>query len=266
MVIGTIGVGGDGSFDQETQRDDAERTIKGEPLFYTTTQVGQAIGESDSTVRYWCIEFEEFLKLEKTGKAGKKRLFKDHDIRKMEYIKYLLKQEKLSIRQVKEYLSSSEAESMLPITKEKEQIVIEAVAKVVTVELDRKLDEKFNAFQATIQEVMLKALEFQVEAQSKFVSEIKQEFEQEKNRIKNEILAEMKQNAIIQTEIIEKQLASLETSLEDKISIRNGGELEIIEREKNFIYFVEEYRKKQDAFHQKPKGFFSRLFHKNSDT
>ena len=37
-----------------------DRIIRGKPLFYTTGQVAEQIGEPDSTIRYWCDEFDEF--------------------------------------------------------------------------------------------------------------------------------------------------------------------------------------------------------------
>ena len=44
------------------ENNENDRIIRGEPLYYTTGQVAEMLGEPDSTIRFWCDEFDEFLK------------------------------------------------------------------------------------------------------------------------------------------------------------------------------------------------------------
>lgn len=124
-----------------------DRIINGEPLYYSTGQVAERLNELPSTVRYWCDEYDEFLNIERVGKAGTKRRFTDLDIKQLEYIKYLLKQEKFSIQQAKEFLSSPEANKLEPIEKPKDQLMVEALAKIVSYEV-------MNSFMQLKDEIM----------------------------------------------------------------------------------------------------------------
>ena len=151
-------------------------------MYWTTTQVGEKVGEADSTIRYWCIEFADFLDISTVGPTGKKRLFKASDVNKMAYIKKLLKEERFSIRQVKEFLSTAEGEAMLPVEKAREQLVVEAVTRIVSQEMDRRLDKRFE----DLQSMLMQAFSAQTDA----TAEIRELLQRERDALKEELAQE----------------------------------------------------------------------------
>lgn len=249
----------DSDFEGEEYQND--RVIRGEPLYYTTGQVAEKIGEPDSTIRYWCDEFDEFLKIKKTGPTGTRRQFTKIDIKRIEYIKYLLKDENLSIKQVKEFLSTPEAEKMLPVAKEKEQIMIEAFANTISSLVEKAIDEKIKQ----IEDMFVLAGKAYKESQEKFKEEIMKEvsatLSEELNdgheKIKNEVI-----------DIIQKENRKYIKCIEDKDETfrkyLNDRDKALLERDRELI---EEYRKRMDEQieemkRQKQKGILSRIFGK----
>lgn len=243
--------------DEPHDENQEDRVIRGEPEYFTTGQVAEQIGEPDSTIRFWCDEFDEFLKIEKTGSSGRRRQFTRIDIKRIEYIRYLLKEENLSIRQVKEFLSTPEAEKMLPIAKEKEQIMIEALANAVSSLVEDVFDRKL----AQIEEMLLHSAEVQAKAQEKFKAEII-------NEVTKTVTKELRtgqegiKNTVSQT-VREENREYIKQVMETKHAVRkhlDEAERASLERDKKLI---EEMRKRLEKKpEEQPKGFFSRLFGK----
>lgn len=72
------------------------------PKFYSTHQVAAKLDLTDSTVRFYCKRFEDFIDVKRLGKD---RQFTEENIEELKFIKQLLKENGFSIRQVEEYLS-----------------------------------------------------------------------------------------------------------------------------------------------------------------
>lgn len=219
------------------QGDGTYKVINGKPKYYTTGQVAEQLGENDSTIRFWCDEFDDFLHIEK---SGRNRTFKDSDIKKIEYIKYLLKSEGLSIRQVKEYLSTPEAELMQPIMKEKEQLMIKAISQIVSAQVDAKF--------AQMEDKLLELVKLQGEASRELHQQLKSELSQENQLIKDEISKKTQEAAkmiIDSVGVIDKRLADSEEA--------------ITQRDDKIVKMIEDFRARSN---EKPKGFLSKLFNK----
>lgn len=225
--------------EDEIREDDySERVIYGEPLYYTTGHVAKEIDEPDSTVRYWCDEFDEVLNIEKTGASGKRRQFTKLDIKRLEYIKYLLKDENLTIRQAKEFLSSPEGDKMLPITKAKEQIMIEALANSVSSMVEKIVERKLSEIENSLVETAM------IQAEKL-------------NSLKEDIINEVKREA---SESEERTRSRISKS-EEKILKRLDEESEaIIARDRAVM---EEMRKKLEDKSKRKQGFFAKLFKGN---
>jgi len=209
--------------EQEETNDEIMIEIAGEPKYYTTGQVAKILAENESTIRFWCDEFEQFLKI---ARSGRNRQFTALDIKKLEYIQYLLRQENFTIKQVKEFLSTKEAELMKPVSKERDQVIINALSQVIFSEIE-------NRFQSLEDHV---------------VARIKEE-------LKNQLPALSTLYPSIQENLsaIQKDLKQQNMQLQDKI---DELEKRIAERDAQFVAFVENFRNRE-----KPKTLYEKLKH-----
>lgn len=209
-----------------------DRYINGAPIYYTTSQVAEKLNENPSTIRYWCDEFEQYLKVRK---SGRNRMFTKLDIEKLEYIRELLKGQNLTIRQVKEFLSTPEAMVMQPFSLEKDRIYIAAIGQIITNELDRR----FNELQSNLMDYIDKKLNFVDKMDSTIKFNNMKVIEEIQEQIQKEFEKQIKKDNDKMTEI----------------------EKMIIEREERLNnYIAEKFRQTEP---ERPKsGFFSRLFGK----
>lgn len=238
-----------------------DRLIRGKPKYYTTGQVAEIIGEPDSTIRYWCDEFDEFLQIEKTGKSGRRRQFTSTDIKKIEYIRYLLKEENLSIKQVKEFLSSPEAEKMLPIAKEKEQLMIEALSNAVASQVKEEVEKMLKE----AEDNLIESAKMYMKAQEDFVNRILQIQKDSANVLRANMQAERERTTQDLTELFNKermdnaeQIMEMKTiitkHLEDREKSFSEVKNELIEQVNELKATIEKLEK------EKSKGFFARFF------
>lgn len=78
----------------------------GEQGLFTVAQVAEKTGIAASTIRYYDQQFEEYLAL-KRG-AGRRRLFDEEAIERLEKVRVLLKDKGLSVRQTRQSLAGGE--------------------------------------------------------------------------------------------------------------------------------------------------------------
>lgn len=211
--------------DTVIETDDNVIEIAGEPKYYSTGQVANMLNENESTIRFWCNEFEQFLKIER---SGRNRQFTATDIKKLKYIQYLLREENFTIKQVKEFLSSKEAELMKPISKEREKLIIQALSQIIIPEIVRNfqvLEQRITANVVDELKVYLSDLYTPIQ---NGIKDISQELKQQNQELKEKMDA------------LEKQIA---------------------ERDARFIAFVEEFRNRKQppkSLYQKIKAFFQK--------
>lgn len=72
-------------------------------MIYTMGEAAQALGENASAVRYWCNEFERFIKPRRNAKGN--RLFAPEDIETLKQIRYLLKNQGLTLEGARQRLT-----------------------------------------------------------------------------------------------------------------------------------------------------------------
>ena len=75
-----------------------------EDTVLTISEVAEQTGLSASTIRYYDQQFGEFLGIERG--SGKKRLFNNQSLQRLEKAHHLLKEEGLSLKQVRQYLQT----------------------------------------------------------------------------------------------------------------------------------------------------------------
>ena len=82
--------------------------------YITSGDVARILQIDDSTIRFYCNEFDDFIKV---IKVKKRRYFKAEHIERLIYIKYLIKEKRLPLRLVKEFLQTEDGQNMKPIDK-----------------------------------------------------------------------------------------------------------------------------------------------------
>ena len=77
----------------------------GEEKLLTITEVVEQTGLPASTIRYYDQQFGEFLGIERG--SGRKRLFDSQSLKHLEKAHHLLKEEGLSLKQVRQFLQTN---------------------------------------------------------------------------------------------------------------------------------------------------------------
>lgn len=218
--------------DAEFTEDKSIKYINGKPIYYSTGQVADILCENDSTIRYWCIQFNNILNI-KT--SGRNRQFTETDIEKLRYIQKLLRKDNFTIKQVQEIATEQQLDLIGNNKVEKDNFMIQAIAKALTIELD-------NKFQL-IQDQLNTSLELKL-------NEAKQKQSEEINQLKLDLSNKIEENQKLMEAIIKEQNSKAEKR-----------DIELV----NSLKQVQEITKRQYELHQKEnenKGFFKRLFGK----
>lgn len=116
------------------ETDEVETTL---PKYFTTGQVAAILGVTDSTLRFWCRKFNPELKIKKVGSH---RRFTKENIKDLQYIKKLLKEDGLMISQAKEVFNKDEKAITEQVDKG-EPLVIQALATAIGMEVEESLNE-----------------------------------------------------------------------------------------------------------------------------
>lgn len=240
--------------------------IRGKPKYYSTGEVAKELGENDSTIRYWCDQFDDFLQIERVGAKRTRRQFTQGDIEKLEYVKHLLREETLSIRQVKEFLSTSNPEGLTSTVNEKEQIMIEALANAVLVQIDKKFDEKFEEKFRELENTLLQVAKIEGDAQREFREIIDNKLKESKETIQEDISNKLEESQHRLREELALDRESIKDIIAQEISTGNEEnkthikefEATAVEREEKLLKYIKEIRNKKEENH----GFFRRLFRK----
>lgn len=124
-----------------------DKQINGAPKYYSTKDVAEKLSESDSTIRYWCNQFENKLNIERSGRDRK---FTEHNIEQLRYIQKLLRYEGFTIRQVNEILEEK-IKDLIPNEENKNtQFMLEAISKALTTNIESLLVDIQDNFNKTI--------------------------------------------------------------------------------------------------------------------
>lgn len=128
-------------------------SIRGNVLYYSTSQVASMLDIPDSTVRYYSKAFEDILKVEI---FNKQRKYTDTTISKLKFI-VELKSEGMSIRQINEFCATGvdfNSENGIVI-KDSNPMSIQTLSKALLEEQKKQMDD--------FKEEMFKRVEFHFE-------------------------------------------------------------------------------------------------------
>lgn len=221
---------------------DKNKEIRGEPLFYTTTQVSEMVGVEPSTIRFWSKRFEDLLDIEI---SNRNKQYKKSDIEKLKFIKKLAKEDGMTLQQIEDYCNSKGFDIdniKQSVMDSSNPLAIQTFISAMTIEIDKKL----NSFADDLLN--------RINDQNKINFVMQQEI--------NDKLQET--IAITVDEIVSEKLNQ---SLQEFKSHIDTKEQEATKRDNEIIEFLKksmEERKKENELQlqQQKKGFFSRLLGK----
>lgn len=82
--------------------------------YITTGELSKILNIHDATIRFYCEEFSDFIKV---IKVKKRRFFKAEHVERFIYLRYLLKDKGLPIKLARDFLSTEDGKNMKPIDK-----------------------------------------------------------------------------------------------------------------------------------------------------
>jgi DNA-binding transcriptional MerR regulator len=164
-----------------------DKEIKREPLFYTRVQVAKILGEKESTISYWGKEFQSLLNIKIINMTRK---YTKTNIENLMFIQKLLREDGLTIEQVKQYCSEKGFNTEEGLVDGSNPLAIQTFISAMSVELDKKFVDMQNNIIKHEQE-MIKSIKNEVsmtvdeiitEKMNEFKEDFTKEF-QENNRI-----------------------------------------------------------------------------------
>lgn len=215
----------------------SEKSIRGKVLYYSTSQVAQTLGETDSKIRYYTNVFDDILNIEI---SNKQRRYTDADINKLKFI-IELKNDGMTIKQIQEYCAEVDINDNGEVqVKESNPLTIQAMAKALLVEQQNMMNE------------------FKEELKKELLSEMKDSMQLQQSmyqRVSDEITEKVTTTV---DELVNEKLTDFATEQKvvlDEIRANQIKELELFDK------LRESMNNKKKEFEDN-KGLFSRLFRK----
>lgn len=206
--------------------------ISGEPLYYNTMQVSKIIDENDSTIRYWSKVFQPILNIKISNKM--KRYTKD-DIDKLKFIKHLIRNDGLTLKQVEEYCSSKGFDEKQGSVDINNPLAVKTFISGLTDEMDKKFIEIQNSV---------------IKQQQMMIDSLKEIIVSNNIELKNDIVKTV-------DEVVSDKMDGYFDSLQQEIAVTK----DLNSKMDNLKQLMEE-RKKESEEQEQNQGFFGKLFNK----
>jgi len=213
-----------------------EKNIRGKALYYSTSQVANVLGITDSKVRYYSVVFDDILNIEV---SNKQRRYTDEDIKKMKFL-VELKNDGMTIKQIQEYCQDVDFDNDGEIIiKENNPLSIQTLAKALLEEQTKQL----NLFKDEI-----------IESISLRLAEQMQNIKDNNISFKEELLEQV---ALTVDEVVEEKL-TINLDEQEKRAIEHEAKMSEL-----FRNSMEERKTQANLEHVKKKeGILSRFFKK----
>lgn len=174
--------------------------------YYSCPDAAQIIEVPESTIRYWCAKYKNFLNV-KT--SGRNRQFTDENINILKQIKDLRMNKNYTGEQTYEYLKklydSNSLEIINEIPQNDKEVFIDAIANTLTIKMNKSLELITNQI-SVINNDITKQNKLLTTNQNELKHYINQNIEQKMNKIANEF--NIKQDKIIK--LLEKNIENQE--------------------------------------------------------
>lgn len=222
----------DTTFEEISSALEEDIQINGKPFYYNTMQVADKLEENDSTVRYWSKVFQPILNIKLSNKMKR---YTDDDIDKLKFIKHLIRNDGLTIKQVIEYCTSKGFDDKEGIVDINNPLAVKTFISGLTDEMDKKFIEMQNII---------------IKQQQDMIDDLKNIIEQNNISLKNDIV-----NTV--DEVISDKMDGYFDSLQKELSVTQ----ELNSKMDNLKLLMEQ-RKKETEEQNQNKGLFSKWFGK----
>lgn len=133
-----------------------DRNIRGKKLYYSTSQVADLLGETDSKIRYYASVFQGILKIET---INKQRRFTEQNIEQLKFITEL-KNEGMTLKQIQEYCEEVDFDTEKGVqVRESNPLSIQTLAKALMEEQQKQM----TIFKQELMEKVSMELKIQIE-------------------------------------------------------------------------------------------------------
>lgn len=219
----------------------------GTEIIYSTAQVAKILDISSSTLKSWCEALEGIIDV-KIVNAN--RQFNDNSLEQLKLIRKLIKEDGLTIVQVKKYIVENGFNVASGLINSNNPLPIQVFTSSVVVALNNQLT-KIEENMLSRQELVLRDLVKKIDENNESVREkIISQIEGTNTILRNEINSMVSESLSKQGELISKGISSLEAEIN-----ATRADNEKIDRLYNLMQ-----ERKEEAQKNK-QGFFYRLFH-----
>lgn len=235
--------------------------IRGEIKYYNTKDVASELGESESTIRFWCENLKESMDI---LRSGRNRKFTRENIEQLKFVQDLLRNKEYSVEQVKEFLSKSDTE-IVNSARGSEPLTIQALASALMGEMEIRFNNMLEADREKRQQDMVAFAEEMALSQQKLLEnttiKVDEIISEKVSCIEKSItdLSDIDKANEIQKEIAELKLV-LKKQSEKQDQDRKEYEKKVEERDLKLTELLKQSLENKED--QSKKGFFSRIFGK----
>ena len=238
---------------------DNDKHIRGEILYFSTSQVATSLGVNDSKIRYYTTVFDELLNIQI---SNKQRQYTNKDIQKLKFI-IELKNSGMTVKQIQEYTQEVSFDESTGIQiKESNPLSIQTLSKALMDEQHKQMTE----FKKDMMEVMSIQLTNQLEALKLNNEDIKNKIIEQVSTTVDEIM-DSKLTGVIETqreikELHHKNQEDLKDFVAETIdNMEKEVSRKLIERENKLKQSMEEKKLVQVEIQEK-KNWWSRFLGK----
>lgn len=226
----------DTDFEEVSNSLEEDNQINGKPFYYNTMQVADKLKENDSTIRYWSKVFQPILKIKLSNKMKR---YTDDDIDKLKFIKHLIRVDKLTLEQVKEYCTTRGFDIKKGIIDVDNPLAV----KTFITGLMEELNKKFTTMQTTI------------DNQQNIIINLQNTMIENNNTLKQEV-------SITVDEVITERNEKLKQDINTNVD--NIVKKEIKQLKEDIKYISQDEIKRYTEEQNQHQGLFSKLFGKKN--
>lgn len=217
----------------DTKYDDIpNKVINGEPLFFSTMQTAELVGEEPSTIRYWSKRFESLINIEV---SNKNKQYKKSDIEKLKFIKKLAREDGLTLQQISDYCSTKGFD-------------IDNIENAV---LDQNNPLAVQVFTSAVMSEINQNLNTFAESLLKKITEANKTYAITQQELNDKLREEI---VITVDEVVSERL---DTKLNELKSIIDNKEIEATKRDSEILDLI---KKNMEQKREPKKRFFKNLF------